>query len=70
MLVSQAAKELGINTQTLRLALQQEKFPFGAAIKTSEHRYVYYINETRLKKYLRGEDLEDGLFKRTTEHGS
>ena len=57
MLVEQAAKKLGINTQTLRLALQQGKFPFGEAIRTSEKRFVYYINEERLNKYLRGDDL-------------
>ena len=55
MLVSEAAKKLHMNTQTLRLALQQGKFPFGEAIKTSEHRYTYYINEARLEKYLKGE---------------
>lgn len=55
MLVSEAAKELGMNTQTLRLALQQGKFPFGEAIKTSDNRYTYYVNRTRLEKYLKGE---------------
>lgn len=38
MLVSDAAKKLGMNTQTLRLALQQDKFPFGVAVKTSPNR--------------------------------
>ena len=56
MLVSEAAKLLGMNTQTLRLALQQGLFPFGVAIKTSENRYTYYINETRLQCYLEGRD--------------
>jgi hypothetical protein len=54
MLVSEAAKQLKINTQTLRLALQQGLFPFGVAVKTSENRYTYYINETRLQCYLEG----------------
>ena len=58
MLVSDAAKALGMNTQCLRLALQQQLFDFGVAVKTSEKRYVYYINETRLKKYLEGSDYE------------
>ncbi len=57
MLVSDAAKKLGLNTQTLRLALQQGRFPFGEAIQTSENRYVYYINEKRLNLYLEGRDL-------------
>ena len=55
MLVSEAAKKLKMNTQTLRLALRQGKFPFGEAIKTSEKRYVYVIFEERLEKYLKGE---------------
>lgn len=56
MLVSEAAKKLGMNTQTLRLALQQRLFPFGVAVKTSENRWTYYINETRLEHYLEGMD--------------
>jgi hypothetical protein len=54
MLVEHAAKKLGMNTQTLRLALQQGLFPFGVAIKTSENRYTYYINSARLEQYLKG----------------
>ena len=54
MLVSDAAKKLGMNTQTLRLALQQGLFPFGVAVKTSENRYTYYINRTRLESYMEG----------------
>ena len=58
MTVSDAAKQLGMNTQTLRLALQQGKFDFGTAIKTSENRYTYYISPVRLKYYLEGRDYE------------
>ena len=54
MLVEDAAKCLGMNPQTLRLALQQGLFDFGVAVKTSPKRYTYYINESRLKKYLGG----------------
>lgn len=53
--VADAAKLLGMNTQTLRLALQQGRCPFGYAVRTSEKRFTYYINETRLSKYLKGE---------------
>ena len=52
MLVSEAAKQLGMNTQTLRLALRQGLFDFGVAVKTSKNRYTYYINESKLLKYL------------------
>lgn len=62
MLVSDAAKLLKMNPQTLRLALQQSKFPqFGTAIKTSPKRYVYYINERRLMDYLKGGDIDTRL---------
>jgi hypothetical protein len=57
MLVSEAAKQLGMATQTLRLGLQQDKFPFGTAIRTSEKRFTYYVNEERLKNYLKGRDI-------------
>lgn len=57
VLVSEAAEKLGMNVQTLRLALQQRLFPFGEAILTSPNRYTYYINEERLERYLKGDDL-------------
>lgn len=58
MLPEEAAKRLGMSTQTLRLALQQNLFPFGVAVKTSKNRYTYAIFETRLEKYLEGLDYE------------
>lgn len=56
MLVEEAAKQLDMATQTLRLALQQRLFPFGVAVKTSENRYTYKIFPKRLEKYLEGVD--------------
>lgn len=56
MLVEDAAKRIGMNTQTLRLALQQGLLPFGIAVKTSENRYTYKIFHKRLEKYIEGED--------------
>jgi hypothetical protein len=58
--VSEAAKRLGINTQTLRLALQQNLFPFGVAVKTSKNRYTYYINDKQLETYLEGITWKNG----------
>ena len=55
--VDQAAKKLGMNVQTLRLALQQDKFPFGVAVRTSEKRFTYYINENRLVQYMKGDGI-------------
>jgi hypothetical protein len=59
MLVEDAAKRCGMNTQTLRLALQQGLLPFGIAVKTSENRYTYKIFTKRLEKYLEGSDFGD-----------
>ena len=59
MLVSEAAKKLDMNPQTLRLALQQGLFPFGVAVKTSSNRYTYKIFTNRLEKYLEGSDHND-----------
>lgn len=61
MLVSEAAKKLGMSTQTLRMALQQGLFPFGVAIKTSENRYTYKIFDNRLEKYLEGDYEKSNL---------
>ena len=61
MLVSEAAEKLGMNTQTLRLALQQRLFPFGVAVKTSENRFTYYINKKRLERYLEGNEFEKSI---------
>lgn len=58
LLVSDAAKQLGMSTQTLRLALQQGLFDFGVAVKTSENRWTYYINEQRLENYLLSLDVD------------
>jgi hypothetical protein len=57
MIVSEAARRLGMSVQTLRLALQQEKFPFGVAVRTSPNRFTYYINEKQLNTYLEGKLL-------------
>lgn len=62
MKVEEAAKKLGMSSQTLRVALQQEKMPFGTAIKTTsadnskvgKDRFTYYINENQLNQYLEG----------------
>lgn len=61
MLVSEAAKQLKMNTQTLRLGLQQNKFPFGTAILTSPKRFTYYVNEKRLKQYMEGCDVNNEM---------
>ena len=50
LLVSDAAKILGMNHNTVRKGLQQGVFPWGYAIHTSEHRWVYFINAKRFSE--------------------
>ena len=42
-----AAKMLGMNHNTVRKGLQQGVFPWGYGIRTSENRWVYFINAKR-----------------------
>ena len=46
------AERLGISVQAVRVGLQQGKFPFGWAIKTSENKYTYAISEKLFNEYL------------------
>ena len=54
--VVEAAAIMDVDPQFLRVALQQGRFPFGAAVKM--RRWVYYINTKRFYDYLAG--LENG----------
>lgn len=45
--VEKAAELLQISHITVRKGLQQGVFPWGYAIHTSEHRWVYFINAKR-----------------------
>jgi len=56
--IQEASRLLGIPQQCLRIGLQQERFPFGHAIRTSERRYTYYINRKRLEMYLGGNESD------------
>lgn len=51
MTVKTAASLLGMPEQLLRIGLQQGRFDFGVALKTSS-RYSYYINATKLYEYI------------------
>lgn len=50
MTTDEAAKLMGVNHHTVKKGLQQGLFPWGYAIKTSENRYVYFINKMRFMK--------------------
>jgi hypothetical protein len=49
--IEEAAKLLQLSPQTVRVGLQQEKFSFGIAIKTS-NQYTYHISRAQLNNYL------------------
>ena len=46
------ADALGISVQAVRIGLQQGKFPFGTAIKTSDKKYTYAIYPKAFEKYI------------------
>lgn len=50
-----AAKYLGIDLRTLYQGLQENKFPFGVAVKRNE--WIYHIFAERLVAYKHGLDL-------------
>ena len=52
--IEKTAKRMDINPQTLRIGLQQNVFPFGYAIQTSEDRYTYYIHDGRFELWMQG----------------
>lgn len=52
--VKEAANLMGVSEQFLRIGLQQSKFPFGTAVKTSS-RWTYYINTTQFLRYIGAE---------------
>lgn len=51
LLVKDVAKIMGMNHHTIRKGLQQGIFPWGYAIKTSENRWVYFINADRFAEH-------------------
>jgi transcriptional regulator with XRE-family HTH domain len=54
-----AARMLQMNQNTVRKGLQQGVFPWGYAIRTSEHRWVYFINARRFAEIEGMEVLTD-----------
>lgn len=46
------ADALWISVQAVRIGLQQGKFPFGTAIKTSEAKYTYAIYPKAFEEYV------------------
>lgn len=59
--VNDAAKLLGMAQDTVRKGLQQRVFPWGYAIRTSENRWAYFINEKRFYEIERLVDTNSQL---------
>jgi len=58
--VNQAAALMGVTPQFLRLGLQQDRFPFGTAVKMK--RWSYYINAAKFYDYLKGNERSEQSF--------
>lgn len=52
MNVQEAAKKLNKSEQYIRIGLQNERLPFGSAVKVSPKRWSYHISEEAFEKYL------------------
>ena len=51
--IKEAAQLLNVSQQFLRIALQQNKFDFGVAVKINDSsKFTYYISRQQLLKYL------------------
>lgn len=49
--VQEAAEIMGVTPRFLQIALQQEKFDFGVAVKMDK--WAYYINTQRFISYMK-----------------
>lgn len=54
MTIKQAAQQLRLSDQLLRIWIQNKTCPFGYVIREGSRR-TYYINEAELKKFINGE---------------
>lgn len=52
--VAQAAKEMGVSQQFVRIGLQRGTLPFGVAVQMST-RWTYYINPNDFNRYMKKE---------------
>ncbi len=65
--VEEAAKRMGKNPQYVRCGLQQERLPFGTAVKTGEKKWDYHISEEALESYLNGKIVLKEYFEKNKE---
>lgn len=53
--IQEAAEIMCVTPRFLQLALQQNRFPFGAGVEME--RWAFYINTERFLLYMKGADL-------------
>ena len=52
MTVKEASERLGISAAAVRILMKRGKLPIGMATQLTGQRYVYYISEDALEKYM------------------
>lgn len=53
--IEEAAKQLGLPKQTLRLWIQSGRCPFAETVIQGKCKNTYYVSGERLEAYLKGE---------------
>ena len=53
--VKEAANKLDVGVQLLRLAIQQDKYDWGVAVKVGKNKYTYILNRERFNRWYMGE---------------
>lgn len=56
--VKEAAEAMGVTPRYVQYGLQQQRFPFGAAVMMDK-RWSYYINAERFRAYMKAQDLRE-----------
>ncbi|KIR01701.1 hypothetical protein P261_00515 [Lachnospiraceae bacterium TWA4] len=60
--IKETAKLLETTEQFVRIALQQEMYPFGFAMKKEgSNNYCYYVNRQQLYNYINGTKEDKGV---------
>lgn len=57
MTIKEAAKQLRLSDQLVRVWIQNGTCPFGYVIREGSRR-TYFINEAELKKFINGENTK------------
>jgi apolipoprotein N-acyltransferase len=57
--IKEASAQMGIDFQTLQMALKKRLYPFGEAIPC-KNRYRYVIVRARFEAYMAAQDMKPG----------